>query len=167
MINKLYWNVFKNCSFPLISMLQYLLGLFRAKPGLLTTLKLGKRCCELWIDGKVAKAILFHSIFVKVSNILSMIVYEKFWQFSKNFPGKWAGTSRLSPPIKSKFCSKSITKVFMLKASWLGQWVISGECKILLNENRLKAKFIYKIKHEVQDKQSSKKLKNCFQQKED
>lgn len=59
-------------------MLQYLLGLPRAKPGLLKTLKLGKRYSQLRIDGKVAKAILFHSIFVKASNILSMIVYEKF-----------------------------------------------------------------------------------------
>ena len=50
---------------------------------------------------------------------------------------------------KFQFCNNSITNVCMHKARWLGQWGISGENRILLNENLLKTNLIYKIKHKV------------------
>ena len=41
----------------------------------------------------------------------------------------------------------------MLKVTWVWQWVINGECKILLNAYLLKTNFIYKIKHGVKNMQ--------------
>ena len=60
-------------------MLQSLLGLARARSRLATTLTLGVGVVNYCIiGGKMVKAILFYTIFVKVPNIFSMIVHEKF-----------------------------------------------------------------------------------------
>ena len=50
----------------------------------------------------------------------------------------------------------------MLKASWVGQWVIHGECRILLYENLLTTNSIYKIKHEVKNIQWNIHTKNLL-----
>ena len=50
----------------------------------------------------------------------------------------------------------------MLKLIWVGQWIINGECRILLDENLLKTNFIYKVKHEIKNIQWNIYTKNLL-----